>query len=68
MSQHRDGSIEKSVRLILLMRMQDRGELTGLSLQDIADKFPDQPHRSTIMRDLRDVDRLRDKIKEMEMK
>jgi hypothetical protein len=60
---HRDGSIEKAARLIVLMQMQDRGRLAGLSLQKIADLLPDKPHRSTIMRTLRDVDRLREILK-----
>lgn len=63
MSQHRDGSLEKSARLIMLMELQDNGQLGGLSLQKIADLFLDAPNRSTIMRDLRDVERLRKLLK-----
>lgn len=66
---HRDGSIDKSARLVILMRMQDAGRLAGLSPQKIANLFPEpRPSRWTIERDLRDVDRLRKALKEMEMK
>lgn len=65
MAQRRDGSLEKSARLIVLMEMEDSGALSVLSLQKIADLFPDKPHRSTIMRDLRDVERLRKTLKKV---
>ena len=61
----RDGSLEKSARLIVLMEIQDGGLLESLSLQQIANLFPDKPHRSTIMRDLRDVAQLRKTLKAM---
>ncbi len=61
----RDGSLEKSARLIILMRWQDADKLAGLSFQKIANLFADPPNRSTIMRDLRDVERLRKTIKQM---
>lgn len=63
--QRRNGSLEKSARLILLLRWQDEGRLAGLSLAKIAKLFRQPPNRSTIMRDLRDVDRLRKTIKTM---
>lgn len=65
MAKRRDGSLEKSARLIVLMEMEDGGKLADLSLQKIADLFPDNPHRSTIMRDLRDVERLRKTLKQV---
>jgi hypothetical protein len=66
MTQHRDGSLEKSARLIILMRAEDKGRLTGLSLQKIANLFPQPPNRSTIMRDLRDLKNLRTVLRKME--
>lgn len=65
MAKRRDGSLEKSARLIVLMEMEESGKLADLSLQKIADLFPDNPHRSTIMRDLRDVERLRKTLKQV---
>jgi len=59
MTLSRNGSLEKSARLIVLMQLQDAGKLDGLSLAKIARLFPDNPNRSTIMRDLRDAIRLR---------
>lgn len=52
--------LNKSARLILLMRLQDAGKLDGLSLSKIARLFDPPPNRSTILRDLRDIKRLRD--------
>jgi len=63
----RDGSLNKSARLIVLMEMQDAGRLAGLSLQKIADLFSDHPNRSTIMRDLEDLPRLRDMLQKMKL-
>jgi len=63
-ARQRDGSLEKSARLIVLMRLQDEGQLEGLSLAKIAGLFRDPPARSTILRDLRDVTRLRRTLKE----
>jgi hypothetical protein len=59
----RHGSLEKSARLVVLMQLQDAGRLDGLSLQKIADLFTPSPNRSTILRDLRDVPRVRETIK-----
>jgi hypothetical protein len=56
----RDGSIEKSARLVILLELADRGNLQGLTLQQIANMFPSVQSTSTIMRDLRDVERLRE--------
>lgn len=68
MSQHRDGSIEKSARLVILMKLQDVGKLTGMSGRQIAAEYFPDTHFTTIARDLRDVARLKDKIEEMEKK
>jgi len=68
MTKHRNGSLEKSARLIVLMEMQDAGKLAGLSLQSIANLLPDRPNRATIMRDLRDLGNLRDVLAEMKEK
>lgn len=61
----RDGSIEKSARLIVLRDLQEQKQLKGLSLQEIANLFADDPHRSTIMRDLRDLPRIIKLVAEM---
>ena len=66
MTKQRNGSLEKSARLIVLMRLQDAGKLKGLSLQKISNLFQDKPARTTILRDLRDVSRLRETLKKME--
>jgi hypothetical protein len=63
----RNGSLEKSSRLIILMKLQDTNRLNGLSLQKISNLFPDKPARTTILRDLRDVKRLRITLKKMEL-
>jgi hypothetical protein len=67
MTQSRNGSLEKSARLIVLMNLQDSGRLNGLSLQKIANLFIEPPTRQTIMRDLRDVTRLRVTLKKMKV-
>ena len=63
----RNGSLAKSARLIVLMNLQDTGRLNGLSLQKIADLFVEPPTRQTIMRDLRDVKRLRVTLRNMKL-
>ncbi len=56
----RDGSITKAVRLVILLDIDDHGGLGNRTLQEIADMFPlPRPDRSTIMRDLRELPRLR---------
>jgi len=62
--QRRDGSLEKSARLIVLLEMQDAGRLTGLSVRKIAKLFVDTSY-ATISRDLHDVDRLRVTLRNM---
>lgn len=64
-AKHRDGSLEKSARLIVLLRLQEAGKLTDLSLAKIANLFKDPPARSTILRDLRDVERLKKTLAKM---
>lgn len=66
MTQLEHKAIEKSARLVVLMRLQDSGHLLGLSLQAIANLFPTKPNRSTIMRDLRDLEKLRALLAEMD--
>jgi hypothetical protein len=51
--------ITKAARLMLLLEMQEHGELKDKSLQQIADMFPHAPNRSTILRDLRVLDKLK---------
>jgi len=65
MSKNRNGSLEKSARLIILLRLDTLGRLEGRSLQKIADLFQIPPSRSTIMRDLRDLENLKIVIKDM---
>lgn len=64
-AKQRDGSLQKSARLIVLMRLQDKGQLEGLSLARIAKLFRVPPARSTIGRDLRDVKKLRKTLKDL---
>jgi hypothetical protein len=64
---HRDGSLEKAARLIVLLQLQEGGQLDGLSLQKIANLFREPPHRSTILRDLRDTARLRELLKQIKV-
>ena len=52
-------NVNKAQRLIILRDLQDEGLLEGRSLQEIADAFDCDLHRSTIMRDLRDLEELR---------
>jgi len=68
MNKQRNGSLEKSARLVILMRLQDAGRLRGLSLQRISDLFIVKPSRMTIMRDLKDIVRLRVTLAAMEIK
>ncbi len=67
-NKQRDGSLNKAARLIILMELEDRGKLADLSLQNIADKYFPDVVRSTIMRDLRDVERLRKTLATMRKK
>jgi hypothetical protein len=45
--------LTKAARLMILLELDERGVLDGLTLQQIADLFRDPPNRSTILRDLR---------------
>jgi hypothetical protein len=47
-----DDRITKAARLMLLLELQERGQLDGLTLQEIANLFPAPPNRSTIYRDM----------------
>jgi hypothetical protein len=60
--------LEKSARLIILLRWQDDGRLAGLSCQKIANLFPPEhrPSRFTIHRDLRALDRVRKIIRDVD--
>lgn len=52
--------LTKAARLMILLEMQERGELVDLSLQKIANLFPEpKPNRSTILRDLRRLEQLK---------
>lgn len=54
-----DDRITKAARLMLLLELQERGGLDGLSYQQIADLFPAPPNRSTIYRDVQALPRLK---------
>lgn len=51
----KSNQLAKASRLCLLMKWQAAGSLDGLTLQAIANRFIIPPHRSTILRDLRDI-------------
>jgi hypothetical protein len=51
--------LAKAARLCLLMQWQTAGALDGLTLQAIANKFTTPPNRSTILRDLRDIEQIK---------
>jgi hypothetical protein len=61
-------SVYKAARLIILLDLADARLLEGLSLQQIADMFGDAPNRSTILRDLRQLPKLRKAVAEMRKK
>jgi len=65
MTARRNGSLEKSARLLILLNWKLAGMLEGLTYQAIADRFPNPPHRATIERDLKDLERLEKVIDEM---
>jgi hypothetical protein len=65
MVKHRNGSLEKAARLIVLRELRASGKLAGLSLQKIANLFPQPPDRSTIKRTMDDLDRLEIVLNEM---
>ena len=52
--------INKAARLAALLVAQDRGLLENYTLQDIADAIGGGIHRSTVMRDLRELEAVRD--------
>lgn len=61
-------SVYKAARLIILLDLDDAGLLDGMSLQQIADMFNDDLNRSTILRDLRQLPKVRSVIKAMRKK
>jgi hypothetical protein len=63
----REGSLQKSARLILLLRWQDTGKLDGKGGGTIAKMFPEnqRPSRFTILRDIADLPALREMLKTM---
>jgi len=50
-----DARLEKSARLAVLLELERAGLLAGRSNQDIANAFGHELHRSTILRDLRQL-------------
>lgn len=62
--------IEKAARLTVLLELDDRGLLDDLSYQKIAnmlDVSDDAVNRSTILRDIRELDKVREKINKIYM-
>lgn len=61
-----DMILDKAARLAILMELDNQGLLDGMSYQAIADalKGPNEEavNRSTILRDLRDLDAVRAKL------
>jgi len=51
--------LEKSARLAVLLELDRAGLLAGRTNQEIADAFGQGLHRSTILRDLRQLDDLK---------
>lgn len=62
MTTKKNRSLEKTVRLIILMEMKDRNELEGLSLQEISNIIGGRLTKSTISRNLADAERLRKRL------
>lgn len=68
MTTKKNRSLEKTVRLIILMEMKDRNELEGLSLQEISNILGGRLTKSTISRNLADAERLRKNLRVLEIK
>jgi len=59
-------TLSKAARLVVLMDLDDRGLLDNLSYQKIARMFNEPGlNRSTIMRDLIELPKLREEIKKI---
>ena len=58
-------TLTRAGRLVVLLAMKELGILKGKSLQEIANIFPNPPHRSAIFRDLKDLPRLAEIVKEL---
>ena len=54
--------LEKSARLAVLLELDRAGLLAGRSNQEIADVFGHGLHRSTILRDLRQLTQLKSEV------
>jgi hypothetical protein len=54
-----DRAVAKAARMAALLEADDRGLLAGRSLQEIADALGHGNHRSTILRDLRQLPEVR---------
>lgn len=65
MTQQQHNPIDKAARLVLLMRLQDAGRLDGLTVRKIADLVG--RHFTTISRDLKDIEELREVLKSMKL-
>ena len=59
--------LEKSARLAVLLELEQEGLLAGRSYQEIADAFGHGLHRSTILRDLRQLDELKREVSRLEV-
>jgi hypothetical protein len=59
-----DRTLAKAARVVILFELDRSGYLEGLTLQQIADLF-DVGHRSTILRDLRIMEDVKEVLPEM---
>ena len=59
-----DRNLTKAARVVILFELDRSGYLEGLTLQQIADLF-DVGHRSTILRDLRIMEDVKEVLPEM---
>ena len=59
--------LEKSARLAVLLELDRDGLLVGRSNQDIANVFGHRLHRSTILRDLRQLAELKREVSRLQL-
>jgi hypothetical protein len=59
--------LEKSARLAVLLELDRDGSLAGRSNQEIADLFDHGLHRSTILRDLRQLAKLKREVSRLRL-
>ena len=59
--------LEKSARLAVLLELDQDGLLAGRTNQEIADAFGHGLHRSTILRDLRQLEELKRELNRLQV-